>query len=166
MIANKNIAIGIDLGTSYSCVACYNEKIVEIIENTGTGLRTTPSVVTFSNDDRIIGKPPRISENTVYEVKRLIGRKFNDPTVQDDMKKWPFKVIEDNSLPKIKVQYRGKEKIFTPEQISAMVLSKLKDCASLRLNQEIKKAVITVPAYFSDSQRQATKDAAEIAGWF
>ncbi len=105
MMTKKNIAIGIDLGTSYSCVACYIDKKVDIIENINTGLRTTPSVVTFSNDDRIIGKPPKISENTVYELKRLIGRKFDYSTVQDDMKKWPYKVVEDNSLPKIKVQY-------------------------------------------------------------
>jgi len=164
MASNKNIAIGIDLGTCYSCVACFNDKKVDIIENISTGLRTTPSIVTFNNDDRIIGKPPKVTENTVFEAKRLIGRKFDDPTVQSDIKKWPFTIVNENSFPKIKVQYRGNEEIFSPEQISAMILARLKECAVVRLGQDITKAVITVPAYFSDSQRQATKDAAEIAG--
>ena len=163
-ISEHEITIGIDLGTTNSCVASYYNESVSILENKQTGMRTTPSIVTFTNEDRIIGKPPKITENTVMEAKRLIGRKFDDEHVQNDMKKWPFRVINDNNKPKIKVAYKGKDEIMIPEQISAMVLEKMKDCAELHLNQKVSKAVITVPAYFNDAQRQATKDAAQIAG--
>jgi len=160
----KKIAIGIDLGTTYSCVAFYQNGKVEVIENKNTGQRTTPSVVTFTDHERIIGKPSKVSENTVYEVKRLIGRKFDDQHVVNDSKKWPFKVINQNSKPMVEVTYRLKKEVFCPEQISSMVLERMKEIANLHLAQTVVDAVITVPAYFSDSQRLATKDAAKIAG--
>jgi len=161
---SKKIAIGIDLGTTYSCVAFYQNGKVEVIENKNTGQRTTPSVVTFTDHERIIGKPSKVSENTVYEVKRLIGRKFDDQHVVNDSKKWPFKVINQNSKPMVEVTYRLKKEVFCPEQISSMVLERMKEIANLHLAQTVVDAVITVPAYFSDSQRLATKDAAKIAG--
>jgi molecular chaperone DnaK (HSP70) len=163
-MSDTELAIGIDLGTTYSCVAFYKNERVEVIENKTSGLKTTPSIVTFSNEDRIIGRPPKISANCVFEVKRLIGRRFDDETVQNDLKNWPFQVINDKSKPLIQVQFEGKQRLFHPEEISAMILGKMKEIASLHLNQEIKKAVITVPAYFNDAQRQSTKDAAAIAG--
>jgi heat shock 70kDa protein 1/2/6/8 len=161
---SKKLSIGIDLGTTYSCVAYYQNGKVEIIENKNTGQRTTPSVVTFTDNERIIGKPSRMSENTVYEVKRLIGRKFDDEHVVNDSKKWPFKIINQNSKPLVQVMYKKKQEIFHPEQISAMILARMKEIADLHLAQTVVDAVITVPAYFNDSQRLATKDAAQIAG--
>ncbi len=166
---SQKFAIGIDLGTTYSCVAVYQNQRVEIIANQKTGHRTTPSVVTFTDHERVIGKPSRMSENTVYEIKRLIGRKFDDKHVVNDKKKWPFKVIEIHSKdqgtkPMIEVVYKKQKEIFHPEQISALILARMKEIASLHLSGTISDAVITVPAYFSDSQRSATKDAAKIAG--
>ena len=162
-MSNK-LVVGIDLGTTNSCVAVYRNNNVEIIENKSTGYRVTPSVVSFSNEGLLVGKPSRITENTVLEAKRLIGRKFDDPHVQSDMKKWPFKVVDDSGKPKIRVTHKGKEETFSPEQIAAKVLAKLKECASLGLNQSVDKAVIAVPAYFNEAQRQATEEAGKMAG--
>jgi len=162
-------AIGIDLGTTYSCVGVFLNEKVEIIAN-DQGNRTTPSYVAFTNNERLIGdsaknQVARNPTNTVFDAKRLIGRKFNEKEVQDDIKHWPFKVIEGkDSKPMIQVTFKGKVETFHPEQISSMVLTKMRDIASDYLGKEVKDAVVTVPAYFNDSQRQATKDAGVIAG--
>ncbi|OXH24755.1 hsp72-like protein, partial [Cryptococcus neoformans] len=161
-------AIGIDLGTTYSCVAVWQNDRVEIIAN-DQGNRTTPSYVAFNDSERLIGDAAKNQVamnpyNTVFDAKRLIGRKFNDAEVQADMKHWPFKVIEKGGKPVIKVEYKGEEKTFTPEEISSMVLTKMKETAEAYLGGTVSKAVVTVPAYFNDSQRQATKDAGAIAG--
>lgn len=161
-------AIGIDLGTTYSCVAGLLNGKIEIIPD-DEGNRTIPSCVAFTKTMRLIGNsakqhavmdPP----NTVFDSKRLIGRRFDDPAVVEDMKLWPFTVTNDNSRPVVVVKHKGKEKKFLPEEISAMILQKLKEMAEARLNKEIKKAVITVPAYFNNAQREATQLAGEIAG--
>lgn len=167
-MSGKSPAIGIDLGTTYSCVAVFQHGKVEIIAN-DQGNRTTPSHVAFTDTERLIGdaakqQVARNPENSVFDAKRLIGRRFDDPLVQSDMKQWPFKVVEDGGKPKIRVSYLGEEKIFRPEEISSMVLVKMKETAEAYLGQPVKDAVITVPAYFNDSQRQATKDAGHIAG--
>ena len=162
-------SVGIDLGTTYSCVGVWQNERVEIIAN-DLGQRTTPSYVAFNNDSRLIGDAAKNQvslnpENTVFDAKRLIGRKFNDPSVQNDMKHWPFKVVEgNNNKPMISVQYKNETKTFAPEEISSMVLTKMKEIAEAYLGEEVKNAVITCPAYFSDQQRQATKDAGSIAG--
>lgn len=167
--ASKGVAIGIDLGTTYSCVAVWQNDRVEIIAN-DQGNRTTPSYVAFSGEERLIGDAAKNQaaanpSNTVFDSKRLIGRKFNDPVCQADMKHWPFKVVEDsNGKPKIDVEWKGQRHQFLPEEISAAVLVKMKQTAEAYLGQTVKDAVITVPAYFNDSQRQATKDAGAIAG--
>ena len=168
MTQNKDIAIGIDLGTTYSCVAIYQNGNVEIIAN-DQGERTTPSYVGFSDTERLIGDAAKIAStsnptNTVYDAKRMIGRDFSDEKLQEDMKHFSFQVVDHNNKPKIKVNYKGEDKEFTPEEISAMVLTKMKQTAELYLGHPVKNAVITVPAYFNDSQRQATKDAGVIAG--
>lgn len=160
--------IGIDLGTTYSCCAIYQNDRVEVIANE-QGNRTTPSYVAFNDSERLIGDAAKNQvamnpKNTVFDAKRLIGRKFSDFEVQNDMKHWPFEVVNKNNKPLIKVEFKGEDKTFSPEEISAMVLLKMKDIASAYLGEEVKKAVITVPAYFNDSARQATKDAASIAG--
>jgi heat shock 70kDa protein 1/2/6/8 len=166
---SNNIAIGIDLGTTYSCVGIYRNGQVEIIAN-DQGNRTTPSYVAFTDTERLIGDSAKNqanynATNTVFDVKRLIGRKYSDKTVQDDMKLWPYKVTQDsNNKPIINVNYKGTPAKFTPEEISAMVLTKMKDIAEDYLGQKITKAVITVPAYFNDAQRRATQDAGKIAG--
>lgn len=167
-MAAKASAIGIDLGTTYSCVGVFQHGKVEIIAN-DQGNRTTPSHVAFTETERLIGdgakqQVARNPENSVFDAKRLIGRKYNDPVVQSDMKHWPFKVVDDYGKPKIKVEYMGEDKVFSPEEISSMVLQKMKETAEVYLGQSVKDAVITVPAYFNDSQRQATKDAGYIAG--
>ena len=161
--------IGIDLGTTYSCVSIFQHGKVEIIANE-QGNRTTPSYVAFNDIERIIGDGAKNQasmnpNNTIFDAKRLIGRKFSDPIVQKDVKFWPFTVVADHDdKPKIKILYLGKEKTFTPEEISSMVLSHMKEIAESYLGESVKEAVITVPAYFNDSQRQATKDAGTIAG--
>jgi heat shock protein 1/8 len=166
---NKKIAVGIDLGTTYSCVGIYQNSRVEIIAN-DMGNRTTPSVVAFKDSERLIGDAARNQiasnvENTIFDSKRMIGKKFNDSTVQSDIKYWPFKVNSDNNgKPVIKVDYNGEQKSFSPEEISAMVLVKMKEIAEQYLGEKVEQAVITVPAYFNDSQRTATKDAGTIAG--
>jgi len=162
-------AIGIDLGTTYSCVGIWQNDRVEIIAN-DQGNRTTPSYVAFTDTERLIGDAAKSQSvlnptNTIYDAKRLIGRKFNDPVIQKDMKLWPFKVVEGkDSKIEIVVMYKNEEKHFTPEEISAMVLLKMKETAESYLGKKVKDAVVTVPAYFNDSQRQATKDAGVIAG--
>ena len=162
-------SVGIDLGTTYSCVGVWQNDKVEIIAN-DQGQRTTPSYVAFTDTERLIGDAAKNQvvmnpENTVFDAKRLIGRKFDDPSVQSDMKHWPFKLISGaDGKPTIQVQYKGESKTFSPEEISSMVLTKMKQIAESYLGKEVKNAVITVPAYFNDSQRQATKDAGTIAG--
>jgi L1 cell adhesion molecule like protein len=166
---NKStVPIGIDLGTTYSCVAVFQNGKVEVIAN-DQGNRTTPSYVSFTDEERLIGDAAKslVSSNptnTVFDAKRLIGKKFNDDTVQSDMKHFTYKVINKDSKPNIEVQFRGETKVFTPEEISSMVLIKMKEIAESFLGQEVTDCVITVPAYFNDSQRQATKDAGVIAG--
>ncbi|MBA0708231.1 hypothetical protein Golax_020204 [Gossypium laxum] len=162
-------AIGIDLGTTYSCVGVWQNDRVEIIAN-DQGNRTTPSYVAFTDTERLIGDAAKNQvamnpSNTVFDAKRLIGRRFTDPSVQSDMKHWPFKVIAGpGDKPMIVVTYKGEEKQFAAEEISSMVLIKMREVAEAYLGQSMKNAVITVPAYFNDSQRQATKDAGAISG--
>ena len=162
-------AIGIDLGTTYSCVGVWQNGGVEIISN-DQGNRTTPSYVAFTENERLIGDPAKSQcssnpENTVFDVKRLIGKKFNDETVQNDAKHLPFKIVNMGSgKAGVRVEYKQEMKSFSPEEISAMVLTKMKSIAESYLGEEVTQAVITVPAYFNDAQRQATKDAGKIAG--
>jgi len=164
-------AIGCDLGTGYSCVAVFRNDRVEVIPN-DQGNRITPSYVAFTDSDRLVGDAAKNQDasnptNTVYDAKRLIGRKFSEQVVQSDMKLWPFEVKADpkgGDKPLIEVQHAGETKSFHPEQISAMILEKMKEIAEQYLGEDVKDIVITVPANFSDSQRQATKDAASIAG--
>jgi L1 cell adhesion molecule like protein len=165
----KKTAVGIDLGTTYSCVGVWKNDGVEIIAN-DQGNRTTPSYVGFTDTERLIGdaaknQVARNPENTVFDAKRLIGRKFQDPLVQADMKLWPFKVIAGPSdKPMIEVHFNGEDKKFHPEEISSMILVKMKETAEAYLGVKVNDAVVTVPAYFNDSQRQATKDAGQICG--
>ncbi|XP_047142221.1 heat shock 70 kDa protein-like [Hydra vulgaris] len=165
---SKAPAIGIDLGTTYSCVGVFQHGKVEIIANE-QGNRTTPSYVAFTDTERLIGDAAKNQvamnpSNTVFDAKRLIGRKFNDPSVTSDRKHWPFNVIDEGSRPKIQVEFKGETKSFYPEEISSMVLLKMKEIADAYLGKKVTDVVITVPAYFNDSQRQATKDAGVIAG--
>jgi len=161
--------IGIDLGTTYSCVGVFKNGRVEIIAN-DQGNRITPSYVAFTADgERLIGDAAKNQltsnpENTIFDVKRLIGREWSDPTVQSDVKFFPFKVVEKNGKPHIQVETGSGTKIFAPEEVSAMVLTKMKETAEAYLGKKVSHAVVTVPAYFNDAQRQATKDAGAIAG--
>ena len=167
---SKAPAIGIDLGTTYSCVGVWQNGKVDIIPN-DMGERTTPSYVAFTDTERLVGDAAknqitRNPTNTVFDAKRLIGRKYGDNEVQEDIKLWPFKVVKDpkSDRPQIVVTYQKQEKKFFAEEISAMVLQKLKKTADDFLGKEVKDAIVTVPAYFNDSQRQATKDAGTISG--
>merc|ERR1719174_725069 len=166
---NSGPAIGIDLGTTYSCVGVWQNDRVEIIAN-DQGNRTTPSYVAFTDDERLIGdaaknQVARNPINTVFDAKRLIGRKFSDAPVQSDIKLWPFKVESGAAeKPMISVEFKGETKKFSSEEVSSMILVKMKEIAEAFLGKEIKNAVVTVPAYFFDSQRQAPKDAGVIAG--
>merc|ERR1712017_4082 len=161
-------AVGIDLGTTYSCVGIWQNDRVEIIAN-DQGNRTTPSYVAFTDTERLIGDAAKNQcamnpINTIFDAKRLIGRKYDDPVVASDAKHWPFKVVNDSNTPKIQVNFKGEEKTFSPEEISSMVLTKMKETGEAFTGKDIKDVVITVPAYFNDSQRQSTKDAGAIAG--
>jgi len=161
-------AIGIDLGTTYSCVGVWQNDHVEIIAN-DQGNRTMPSYVSFTNEERLIGEAAKSSAanntaNTVFDAKRLIGQKFNDPKVQSDLKHLTYTVVEKDNKPIIQVEFKGEQKTFAPEEISSMVLGKMKEIAEAYLGETVTDAVVTVPAYFNDSQRQATKDAGTIAG--
>merc|ERR1739848_407983 len=168
-MSKTEVAVGIDLGTTYSCVGAWKNNQVEIIAN-DQGTRTTPSYVAFTDSERLIGNAAKNQVsmnplNTVFDAKRLIGRNFDDPDVQKDMKHWPFTVKKGPSgKPMIEVQYKGESKEFGAEEISAMVLTKMKNVAEAYLGTDVNSAVITVPAYFNDSQRQATKDAGTISG--
>ncbi|PSN75605.1 78 kDa glucose-regulated protein-like protein [Corynespora cassiicola Philippines] len=160
--------IGIDLGTTYSCVGIMKNGKVEILVN-DQGNRITPSWVAFTDEERLVGDAAKNQyasnpHRTVFDVKRLIGRKFNEKEVQNDIKHFPFSVVNKNGQPRVKVEVHGEEKTFTPEEISAMVLGKMKEVAEAYLNEPVKNAVVTVPAYFNDAQRAATKDAGTIAG--
>ncbi|XP_057753513.1 heat shock cognate 70 kDa protein-like [Arachis stenosperma] len=166
--ASSSVAIGIDLGTTYSCVAVWRHDRVEIITN-DQGNRITPSCVAFTDTQRMIGDAAKNQiaanpTNTVFDSKRLIGRKFSDPHVQNDMKLWSFQVTNVDDVPKIVVEHKGEKESLAAEQISSMILAKMREFAEQFLGTQVTNAVITVPAYFNDSQRQATKDAGRIAG--
>jgi heat shock protein 1/8 len=161
-------AVGIDLGTTYSCVGVFRDDRIEIIAN-DQGNRTTPSFVAFNDSERLIGDSAKNQAamnpaNTVFDAKRLIGRKFSDPEVQADLKHFSFKIVDKGGKPIIEVEFKGETKHFTPEEISSMILTKMRETAESYLGGTVSNAVITVPAYFNDSQRQATKDAGMIAG--
>jgi heat shock 70kDa protein 1/2/6/8 len=165
----SEIAVGIDLGTTYSCVGIWENNAVTIIAN-DDGNRTTPSWVSFNEQERVIGDQAKSASssnpyNTIYDAKRLIGRRFSDPIVQQDIRHWPFKVVQGQfDKPLICVNFKGINYQLTPEEVSSMILIKMKETAEMYLGKKVTSAVITVPAYFSDAQRQATKDAGAIAG--
>merc|ERR1711871_1860806 len=162
-------AIGIDLGTTHSCVGVWQNERCEIIAN-DNGNRTTPSYVAFTDTERLIGDAAKNQTamnptNTIFDAKRLIGREMTDSHVVSDMKQWPFKVVgKDGNKPHLSVTFKGEEKVFSPEEVSSMILLKMKETAEAYLGTTVSDAVVTVPAYFNDSQRQATKDAGTIAG--
>merc|ERR1719272_868763 len=160
--------IGIDLGTTYSCLGVYKDGRVQIIAN-DQGNRITPSYVAFTDDERLIGDAAKNQaslnpENTVFDVKRLIGRSFTDKEVQKDKTLLPFDIVNKGSKPAIQVEVKGEKKVYSSEEISAMILTKMKMTAEAYLGKTVVNAVVTVPAYFNDAQRQATKDAGTIAG--
>ncbi|KAF4216206.1 hypothetical protein CNMCM8980_006570 [Aspergillus fumigatiaffinis] len=165
---NYGTVIGIDLGTTYSCVGVMQNGKVEIIAN-DQGNRITPSYVAFTDEERLVGDAAKNQyaanpTRTIFDIKRLIGRKFDDKDVQKDAKNFPFKIVNKDSKPVVKVEVNKSPKIFTPEEVSAMVLGKMKEIAEGYLGKKVTHAVVTVPAYFNDAQRQATKDAGTIAG--
>ena len=167
-MAETGKGIGIDLGSTYCCVAVWQNDHIEVIAN-DQGNRTTPSYVAFTERERLIGDAAKNKitinpRNTVFDVKRLIGRRFADSEVQADMRRWPFKVIDKGGKPVIAVEYKGEQATFTSEEILSMMLLKMRETAEAYLSCVCKYAVITVPACFNDSQRQATKDAGLIAG--
>lgn len=160
--------IGIDLGTTYSCVGVMQKGKVEILVN-DQGYRITPSYVAFTDEERLVGDAAKNQaaanpKRTIFDIKRLIGRKFEDKDLQKDMKHFPFDVVDDEGKPAVEVEVNGSAKRFTPEEISAMILGKMKEVAESYLGNKVTHAVVTVPAYFNDNQRQATKDAGTIAG--
>ncbi len=160
--------IGIDLGTTYSCVGLYMNGRVEIIAN-DQGNRITPSWVAFTDTERLVGEAAKNQgvlnpTNTVFDVKRLIGRRFDDPHVQRDRALMPYDIVDQGGVPYIRVTVKGEAKLYSPEQISALILGKMKEAAEAFVGKPVTRAVITVPAYFNDNQRQATKDAGAIAG--
>jgi L1 cell adhesion molecule like protein len=169
VVAPEDVAIGIDLGTTYSCVGVWKGAGVEIISN-DAGKRTMPSCVAYTDSERLVGdaamnQAAMNPTNTVFDAKRLIGRLYDDPALKQDLEHWPFDVIHNDEFkPLIKVEFKGEEKILTPEEVSAAVLIKMKETAEVFLGHPVTKAVVTVPAYFNDSQRKATKDAGAIAG--
>jgi heat shock 70kDa protein 1/2/6/8 len=166
---NKSPVIGIDLGTTFSCVGVWQNDRVEIIASE-SGARTVPSMVSFTDTERLIGDAARSAaaaypRSTVFDAKRMIGRPFSDPQLQKDMTHFPYKVFDDGKgRPKIAVETKDGAKEFYPEEVSAMVLQKMKSIAESYLGTTVRDAVVTVPAYFNDAQRQATKDAGVIAG--
>jgi L1 cell adhesion molecule like protein len=165
---SKHPVIGIDLGTTYSCVGFFEHNNVTIITNE-QGNRITPSYVAFTDTERLVGDAAKNQssinvKNTVHDVKRLIGRRFEEPSVQADIKHFSYNVVNSNGKPMIEVEYKNEKQQYSPEQIGSMVLQKMKKIAEDYLGQPVKDAVITVPAYFNDAQRQATKDAGTIAG--
>ncbi|KAL1782781.1 hypothetical protein HispidOSU_000991 [Sigmodon hispidus] len=165
---SKAPAVGIDFGITYSCVGVFQHGKVEIITN-DQGNQTTPSYVAFTDTERLIGDAAKNqvamnTTNTIFDAKRLIGRRFDDDVVQSDMKHWPFTVVNDAGRPKVQVEYKGEKKSFYPEEVSFMILTKMKEIAEAYLGKTVTNAVVTVPAYFNDSQQQATKDAGTIAG--
>src|SRR5271156_7149575 len=165
---NYGTVIGIDLGTTYSCVGVMQKGKVEIIVN-DQGNRITPSFVAFNDEERLVGDAAKNQyaanpQRTIFDIKRLIGRPFSDKNVKADIKHFSYKVVERDGKPSVAVDVKGKATTFTPEEISAMVLGKMKDVAEAYLGHTVKNAVVTVPAYFNDAQRQATKDAGVIAG--
>jgi L1 cell adhesion molecule like protein len=170
MTNNEDIAAGFDIGTTTSCAAIWINDRVEIIPDTQTGSRIIPSYVSFNDNEKLVGDAAKNQstmnpKNTIYDTKRLIGRKYTDEVVQQDIKLWSFNVSGDNNnKPLINVKYKNEDKTFHPEEISAMVIQRLKETTESYLGHPLKKVVITVPAYFNDSQRQATKDAGAIAG--
>ena len=160
---------GMDLATTYCCVGIWQNDRVEILASE-SGSRSIPSYVAFTESDRLIGDAAKSqaagnTSNTIYDAKRLIGRKFSDPTVQEDIKRYPFKVVNDGrDKPQIVVETKDGEKKYYPEELSAMLLQKMRSMVEAYVGEEVRDAVITVPAYFNDAQRQATKDAGVIAG--
>jgi L1 cell adhesion molecule like protein len=160
---------GMDLATTYCCVGIWQNDRVEIIASE-SGSRSIPSYVAFTDTDRLVGDAAKNqvvsnTSNTIYDAKRLIGRKFSDPLVQADIKRYPFKVVgDDMDRPQIIVETKDGEKRYYPEEISAMLLQKMRAMVEAYVGEEVRDAVITVPAYFNDAQRQATKDAGMIAG--
>jgi len=165
---NYGTVIGIDLGTTYSCVGVHKKGGVEILPN-DQGNRITPSYVAFTDEERLVGDAAKNQyannpQNTIFDAKRLMGRRYSDPDVQRDAKHFPFKLINKADKPYIQVKVAGEDKVFSPEEISAMILAKMKEIAEAYLGKTVTHAVVTVPAYFNDAQRQATKDAGTIAG--